>query len=108
MVFLAPRLVAQISFQEWTADRKLRQPVFLGLRDDKRPQRRALIGVLVMKRTKIAESCVKLAITVSHPDMASSFQARGSKSFIWNAEVRGQERTIVVTVIGDEREATEN
>lgn len=38
VVFLAPRLVAQISFQEWTADRKLRQPVFLGRRDDKRPQ----------------------------------------------------------------------
>jgi len=37
-VFLAPRLIAQISFQEWTADKKLRQPVFLGLRDDKRPQ----------------------------------------------------------------------
>lgn len=36
--FLAPRLVAQISFQEWTADGKLRQPVFLGLRDDKRPE----------------------------------------------------------------------
>ncbi len=38
VVFLALRLVAQISFQEWTADKKLRQPVFLGLRDDKRPQ----------------------------------------------------------------------
>ena len=35
---LAPRLVAQIAFQEWTADQKLRQPVFLGLRDDKRRQ----------------------------------------------------------------------
>jgi bifunctional non-homologous end joining protein LigD len=38
LTFLAPRLIAQISFQEWTADRKLRQPVFLGLRDDKSPQ----------------------------------------------------------------------
>jgi bifunctional non-homologous end joining protein LigD len=37
-VFIAPKLVAQISFQEWTADRKLRQPVFLGLRDDKSAQ----------------------------------------------------------------------
>lgn len=37
-VFIAPRLVAQISYQEWTADKKLRQPVFLGLRDDKRPE----------------------------------------------------------------------
>jgi bifunctional non-homologous end joining protein LigD len=38
IVFLAPRLIAQVSFQEWTADRKLRQPVFLGLRDDKDPR----------------------------------------------------------------------
>jgi len=35
LVFLKPRLVAQISYQELTADRKLRQPVFLGLRADK-------------------------------------------------------------------------
>lgn len=35
VTFLAPKLVAQISFQEWTSDKKLRQPVFLGLRDDK-------------------------------------------------------------------------
>ena len=37
VTWLAPRLVAQIAFQEWTADRKLRQPAFLGLRDDKQP-----------------------------------------------------------------------
>ena len=36
VVFLAPRFIVQVSFQEWTADKKLRQPVFLGLRDDKR------------------------------------------------------------------------
>ncbi len=36
--WLAPTLVAQIAFAEWTADRKLRQPVFLGLRDDKDPR----------------------------------------------------------------------
>lgn len=35
--WVAPRLVAQVSFHEWTADRKLRQPVYLGLRDDKKP-----------------------------------------------------------------------
>lgn len=38
ITYLAPRLVAQMAFQEWTADRKLRQPVFLGLRTDKKPQ----------------------------------------------------------------------
>jgi bifunctional non-homologous end joining protein LigD len=38
VTYLRPKVVAQISFQEWTADRKLRQPVFLGLRDDKGPE----------------------------------------------------------------------
>jgi bifunctional non-homologous end joining protein LigD len=38
VTYLEPRLVAQISYQEITADKKLRQPVFLGLRDDKRPK----------------------------------------------------------------------
>jgi bifunctional non-homologous end joining protein LigD len=36
ITYLQPRLVAQISYHETTADRKLRQPVYLGLRDDKR------------------------------------------------------------------------
>ena len=31
-----PELVAQIKFTEWTADGKLRHPVYLGLRDDKK------------------------------------------------------------------------
>ncbi len=33
--YLAPRLVAEIAYEELTADRKLRQPSYLGLRDDK-------------------------------------------------------------------------
>ncbi|HEV3266539.1 MAG TPA: non-homologous end-joining DNA ligase [Acidimicrobiales bacterium] len=32
-----PKLVAQIGFAEWTSDARLRQPRFLGLRDDKNP-----------------------------------------------------------------------
>ena len=33
--WLKPSLVCQVRFSEWTRDGKLRQPVFLGLRDDK-------------------------------------------------------------------------
>jgi bifunctional non-homologous end joining protein LigD len=44
VIHLAPRLVAQIAFQEWTGDGKLRQPVFLGLRDDKDPRECVLPG----------------------------------------------------------------
>jgi bifunctional non-homologous end joining protein LigD len=36
--FLSPKLVAQISFTEWTSGGKLRQPAFLGLREDKSAQ----------------------------------------------------------------------
>lgn len=35
VIYLKPDLVAQIGFQEWTDDKKLRQARFLGLRDDK-------------------------------------------------------------------------
>jgi bifunctional non-homologous end joining protein LigD len=33
--WVEPEMVAQIKFSEWTRDEKLRQPVFLGLREDK-------------------------------------------------------------------------
>jgi bifunctional non-homologous end joining protein LigD len=36
--WVRPELVAQIAYAEWTADGKLRQPAFLGLRTDKTPQ----------------------------------------------------------------------
>jgi bifunctional non-homologous end joining protein LigD len=35
--WVRPELVAQIGFAEWTKDARLRQPRFLGLRDDKPP-----------------------------------------------------------------------
>jgi bifunctional non-homologous end joining protein LigD len=35
-VWLKPKLVSQVRFYEWTADGNLRQPVYLGLREDKR------------------------------------------------------------------------
>jgi bifunctional non-homologous end joining protein LigD len=36
--WVRPKLVAQIKFTEWTADGKLRHPVYLGLRDDKKAE----------------------------------------------------------------------
>jgi bifunctional non-homologous end joining protein LigD len=37
-IWVKPRLVAQLVYAEWTADGKLRQPAFLGLRTDKKPE----------------------------------------------------------------------
>lgn len=36
MHWVNPKFVAQIKFAEWTRDQKLRQPVFLGIREDKK------------------------------------------------------------------------
>jgi bifunctional non-homologous end joining protein LigD len=36
--WVKPQLVAQVRFAEWTDDGVLRQPAFLGLREDKRPR----------------------------------------------------------------------
>jgi bifunctional non-homologous end joining protein LigD len=38
MHWVNPKFVAQIKFAEWTRDGKLRQPVYLGLREDKDPK----------------------------------------------------------------------
>jgi bifunctional non-homologous end joining protein LigD len=37
-MWLKPELVCQINFTEWTRDGHLRHPVFLGLREDKKPR----------------------------------------------------------------------
>jgi bifunctional non-homologous end joining protein LigD len=36
--WVKPKLVAEVKFSEWTADKRMRQPVYLGLREDKDPK----------------------------------------------------------------------
>jgi bifunctional non-homologous end joining protein LigD len=37
-MWVAPKLVACVAYAEWTGDDKLRQPSFLGLREDRKPK----------------------------------------------------------------------
>lgn len=36
--WVEPKLVGEVKFAEWTADQRMRQPIFMGLRDDKNPR----------------------------------------------------------------------
>jgi bifunctional non-homologous end joining protein LigD len=68
-----PELVAQIKFTEWTADDKLRHPVYLGLRDDKDPRE------VVRERARTALPSVATrshgAAPVKHPRPRSTASA---------------------------------
>jgi bifunctional non-homologous end joining protein LigD len=55
--------VAQIKFSEWTADAKLRHPVYLGLRDDKDPRK-----VVREEKQRVRPPAVRVAETSGdHP-----------------------------------------
>ena len=64
--WVRPEVVVEVKFSEWTADRRLRQPIFLGVRDDKDPKEVGLEPVSVQKKSprggKIAESRTRLSI----------------------------------------------
>ncbi len=47
--WVTPKLVVEIKFAEWTSDGRLRQPIFLGLRDDKAARDVTIEGVSMQR-----------------------------------------------------------
>src|SRR5688500_4505752 len=48
--WVKPKVVVEVKFAEWTSDGKLRQPIYLGTRDDKDPREVTREGESVQKR----------------------------------------------------------
>lgn len=63
--WVKPRLVAEVTFAEWTSDGLLRHPSFMGLREDKPPKE---IVRERARRKAAADSAVVAGVTLSHPD----------------------------------------
>ena len=57
--WVKPEVVVEIKFNEWTADRRLRQPIFLGVRDDKSAKEVAVEATSVQKKSTRAEPNAK-------------------------------------------------
>jgi bifunctional non-homologous end joining protein LigD len=60
--WVTPRLVAQVSFTEWTSDNRLRHPSFLGLREDK-----SATAIEVVRETP-QKVVAASRVTLSNPD----------------------------------------
>lgn len=85
-----PRYVAEVRFNEWTAGGHLRQPVFLGLRDDKEPRdivrepriaslpaARSLAGAARQSRRTAAASAKRATKRRAKPSGAGTRAPRG-------------------------------
>jgi bifunctional non-homologous end joining protein LigD len=48
--WVAPKVVVEVKFAEWTKERLLRQPIFLGVRDDKPAREVTVEGVSLQRR----------------------------------------------------------
>src|SRR5690348_13022015 len=59
--WVRPRVVVEVKFNEWTADGKLRQPIFVGIRDDKDPSavRREPVSAGMRKKPRKARSSAR-------------------------------------------------
>jgi bifunctional non-homologous end joining protein LigD len=47
--WVAPKVVVEVKFAEWTSDRLLRQPIYLGTRDDKAAREVTIEGVSLQR-----------------------------------------------------------
>ena len=77
--WVKPEIVVEVKFNEWTADRRLRQPIFLGLRDDKDPEEVGLEQRSVQKTSARAGKIEKREGRPSVPARAKA-SAKTSRS----------------------------
>jgi len=52
VTWLEPKLVGEVKFTEWTPDRQMRHPVFMGLRTDKKPKEVSVEKVVPVEDVK--------------------------------------------------------
>ena len=66
--WVKPDLVVQVRFTEWTDDEKLRHPVYLGLRDDKKPEE--VVRERVAGRAQARPAATRVVKSTSKPQRA--------------------------------------
>ena len=97
--WVKPEVVVEVKFNEWTADRRLRQPIFLGVRDDKDPKEVGLEGISVQRKSVRGGTAAKQRARPSIPARAKSATKtpRHSASVSRRASTSGKARDKVDT-----------
>src|SRR5437868_7831645 len=70
-----PKVVVEVKFSEWAADCRLRQPIFLGVRDDKNPEE-----VGIEKPSVQRKSGGRIARNETRPSIAARAQTKSPRS----------------------------
>ena len=70
--WVRPEVVVEVKFNEWTADERLRQPIFLGVRDDKDPRD------VTREATSVQRGGSRAAATRRRAGAAASVKSRSS------------------------------
>jgi bifunctional non-homologous end joining protein LigD len=94
--WVKPQVVVEVKFSEWTADRRLRQPIFLGVRDDKDAKEVVIESESVQKTSgdggRIAKGEARTAVPA---------RARGAKSAVAKTPRRSSARASKASVDKD-------
>jgi bifunctional non-homologous end joining protein LigD len=64
--WVTPRIVVEVKFNEWTTDGKLRQPIYVGTRDDKDPRSVKREPTSVQTKSKAKRKTVAASFVPSH------------------------------------------
>jgi bifunctional non-homologous end joining protein LigD len=75
--WVRPKVVVEVKFNEWTADRRLRQPIFLGVRDDKSAREVGSEGVSVQRKS-IKKTAAKRQTIAAKPATTKGSGKTGS------------------------------
>jgi len=78
--WVKPEVVVEVKFNEWTADRRLRQPIFLGVRDDKDPRKVTVEPASVQRKAARGGTVAKRQTRLSTAARAKTAKAQAAKA----------------------------
>jgi bifunctional non-homologous end joining protein LigD len=78
--WVEPKIIVEVKFSEWTADRRLRQPIFLGVRDDKEPKEVGVEKTSVQKKVGKGARIAKSEERQSVAARARTTPAKGTRA----------------------------